>query len=124
MRLGDLIGSARAAVAAAGVDPAVHGFARLSGGMSHDVFAPIDDPSLVVKVFQPADRDGPEREWDALVALAGSGLSPEPVHFDAEDPAVVVMTRVSGAPLSADALGAEHARVIGSVHRLVHRAVP
>lgn len=92
--------------------------------MSHDVFAPLDDANLVVKVFQTADGDEPEHEWDALVALAGSGIAPEPVHFDGGEPAVVVMTRVPGSSLSAGALDAEHARVIGSVHRLVHRTVP
>ena len=81
MRVGELIDRVRAAVTAVGVNPAVHGVARLSGGMSHDVFAPVDDSSLVAKVFQSADRDGAEREWDALVALAGSGLAPDPVHF-------------------------------------------
>jgi hypothetical protein len=124
VRLGDLIGRARAAAAAAGVDPAAHGLARLSGGMSHDVFAPVDDPNLVLKVFRTADHDEPEREWDALVALAGSGLAPEPVHFDVGDPAIVVMTRVGGSPLPSGALGAGHAHVIGTVHRLVHRTVP
>jgi aminoglycoside phosphotransferase (APT) family kinase protein len=124
MRFGDLVGGARAAIAAPSSDPAVHGLARLSGGMSHDVFAPIDDANLVVKVFRTAAVDESEHEWDALVALAGSGIAPEPVHFDAGDPAVVVMTRVPGSSLLAGALDAEDARVIGSVHRLVHRTVP
>lgn len=124
MRVGDLIVRARAAVAEIGVDPASHGVARLSGGMSHDVFATVDDPNLVLKVFRTADHDEPEREWDDLVALAGSGLAPEPVHLDAGDPPIVVMMRVLASPLSAGALDAGHARVIGSVHRLVHRTVP
>ena len=92
--------------------------------MTHHVFAPLDDSNLVVKVFQITSRDEPEHEWDALVTLAGSGITPEPVHFDAGDPAIVVMTRVSGSPLPAGSLGAEHARQIGRVHRLVHRMVP
>ena len=124
MSFGDLVGRARAAVAAASADPAVHGLTRLAGGMTHHVFAPLDDPKLVVKVFQTTSRDQPDHEWDALVTLAGSGIAPEPVHFDAGDPAIVVMTRVSGSSLSAGAVGAGHAREIGRVHRLVHRMVP
>src|SRR5688500_13624333 len=123
MRMGDLIGNARAAVAKRDSDPAVHGLERLTGGMSHDVFAPVDDPNLVVKVFHAADRAKAEREWEGLVALAGSGVAPEPVHVDVEL-ATVVMTRVSGSPLVAAALGAKHARVIGRMHRAVHGAVP
>ena len=92
--------------------------------MTHHVFAPLDDSNLVVKVFQSTSTHEPEHEWDALVTLAGSGITPEPVHFDAGDPAIVVMTRVSGSPLPASSLGAEHARQIGRVHRLVHRMVP
>lgn len=117
----DLVRSARAAVAATDTDPAVHGLARLSGGMSHDVFTPVDDAGLVVKVFQPSAREAPDREWSALVALAGSGIAPEPVHFDASGRAVVVMTRVRGSVLSADALDGDHARMIGDIHRVVHR---
>jgi aminoglycoside phosphotransferase (APT) family kinase protein len=124
MPFDDLVTRARAAVASAGADPAQHGLALLTGGMTHHVFLPVEDPSLVVKVFQSTDRNGPEHEWDALVALAGSRIAPDPVHLDAGDPAIVVMTRVPGSSLSADALGAEHAGMIGSVHRLVHAIVP
>jgi aminoglycoside phosphotransferase (APT) family kinase protein len=124
MHLGDLVGRARLAVASAGADPATHGLTRLAGGMTHHVFAPIEDSHLVVKVFQTHEWDEPEHEWDALVALAGSGIAPEPVHFDAAEPAIVVMTRVPGSPLPADALGVHHARQIGQCHRLVHRTVP
>jgi hypothetical protein len=124
MRFGDLVSKARAAVSAAGGDPALHGLTRLAGGMTHHVFAPLDDTNLVVKVFQTTSRDEPEHEWDALVTLAGSGIAPEPVHYDAGDPAIVVMTRVSGQSLSAGAIGAEHAREIGRVHCLVHRINP
>jgi aminoglycoside phosphotransferase (APT) family kinase protein len=124
MQVIDLVGRARAAVNAGGVDLSAQGLERLSGGMSHAVFVPIDDSSLVVKVFKAADRQEPEREWEALVALAGSGIAPEPVHFDAGDPPVVVMTRMLGTSLSAGDLTAEHAGAIGSVHRRVHRAGP
>ena len=123
MPFGDLLGKARAAIAGS-ADPAQHGLTRMAGGMTHHVFAPLDDSNLVVKVFQTTSRDEPEHEWDALVTLAGSGIAPEPVHFDAGDPAVVVMTRVSGSSLPAGSIGAEHARQIGRVHRLVHRMVP
>ncbi len=92
--------------------------------MTHHVFAPLDDSNLVVKVFETSSREEPEHEWDALVTLAGSGIAPEPVHFEAGDPAIVVMTRVSGSSLPAGAIGAEHAREIGRAHRLVHRMVP
>ena len=124
MHFGDLLGRARAAVAAETADPALHGLARLAGGMTHHVFAPLDDSNLVVKVFHTTSRDEPKHEWDALVTLTGSGITPEPVHFDAGDPTIVVMTRVSGSSLPAGSLGAEHAREIGLVHRLVHRTVP
>jgi hypothetical protein len=124
MHFGDLLGRARAATAAGTADPALHGLARLAGGMTHHVFAPLDDSNLVVKVFHTTSRDEPKHEWDALVTLTGSGITPEPVHFDAGDPTIVVMTRVSGSSLPAGSLGAEHAREIGLVHRLVHRTVP
>src|SRR5262245_61369441 len=123
MALDDLVGRARAAVDASD-DPAVHGLTRLAGGMTHHVFAPLDDGQVVVKVFRATTRDEPKREWDALVALAGSGIAPEPVHFDAGDPAIVVMTHVTGSALSAGAIGADHAREIGRVHRVVHGTVP
>src|SRR6266508_3195941 len=94
------------------------------GGMTHDLFVPVDSPNLVVKVFQTARRNEPEQEWDALGTLAGSGVAPDPVHFDRSSPAVVVMTRVPGSSLQAGALRQEHAHTIGSVHRLVHATVP
>jgi hypothetical protein len=92
--------------------------------MTHQVFAPLDDSNLVFKVFQATKGDEPHREWDALVALAGSGIAPGPVHFDPSDPAVVVMTRMVGSSLPAGEHGVEHAREIGRVHRLVHRVAP
>ena len=121
MRMSDLVDRARAASNATGVSSPALGLERLWGGMSHAVFAPVDDPTLVVKVFTTVAREEPEREWEALVTLAGSGVAPEPVHFDAGDSAVVVMTRVVGSSLPAGDLGDEHAAVIGSVHRRVHR---
>jgi len=123
VRFGDLVGRARAAVAGS-ADLAQQGLTRMAGGMTHHVFAPLDDSNLVVKVFQTTSRDEPQREWDALVTLAGSGIAPQPVYFDAGDPAVVVMTRVSGSSLPAGSIGPGHARQIGRVHRLVHRMVP
>jgi hypothetical protein len=96
---------------------------RLCGGMTNDVFALLDDPDRVVKGFR-TPGDAAHREWDALVALGGSGIAPEPVHLAAGDPAVVVMTRVRGSSRPADSLGADHARAIGEAHRLVHRTVP
>lgn len=87
--------------------------------MTHSVFAPVEDPSLVVKVFQTR---GPQsgHEWEALLALSGSGIAPEPLHFGVGDPSVVVMTRAAGSFLPADVLRSDHAQAIGSVHRLVH----
>ena len=104
MRFDRLLSSARAAVESAEADPAEYGLSRLSGGMTHDLFVPVDSPNLVVKVFQTAGRNEPEREWDALETLAGSGIAPDPVHFDRSSPAVVVMTRASGSSLPAGAL--------------------
>ncbi|HUP87319.1 MAG TPA: aminoglycoside phosphotransferase family protein [Acidimicrobiales bacterium] len=120
MSLTDLVDRARAAVHAGDVDPSARGLEPLTGGMSHAVFAPIDDPSLVVKVFKTCHRQEPEREWEGLVALAGSGLAPEPIHLDVGDSTVVVMTRMIGASLSAGELHAAHAAAIGTVHRRVH----
>jgi aminoglycoside phosphotransferase (APT) family kinase protein len=54
------------------------------------------------------------------VTLAGSGIAPAPVHFNRGRRPVVVMERVSGSSLAADALEARHATAIGSAHRLVH----
>src|SRR5688500_5200325 len=116
----DLVERPRQAINESSISPSSLGLEPLSGGMSHAVFAPIDDSKLVVKVFTPTDRQKAEREWEALVALAGSGVAPEPVHFDATDSAVVVMTRAVGSSLLASELGEDHARVIGSVHRRVH----
>ena len=124
MRFDRLLSSARAAVESADADPAEYGLSRLSGGMTHELFVPVDSPNLVVKVFQSARRNEPEQEWDALRTLAGSGVAPVPVHFDRSSPAVVVMTRVPGSALQAGALEQKHAHSIGSVHRLVHATVP
>ena len=124
MRFDRLLSSARAAVESAGADPAEYGLSRVSGGMTHDLFVPVDSPNLVVKVFQSAGRDEPELEWDALRTFAGSGIAPDPVHFDRSSPAVIVMTRVHGSALQAGALEQEHAHAIGSVHRVVHATVP
>lgn len=118
---GDLVDRARRAV---GDDPGPFGLERLSGGMSHAVFGPVDDATLVVKVFASSTRQEPEREWEALVAFGGSGVAPEAVHSDFGDPAVVVMTKVAGTSLPASSLGAEHARAIGEAHRRVHGAGP
>lgn len=101
------------------------GLERLAGGMSHAVFAPIEDPALVVKVFARDLYEEPAREWEALVALAGSGLAPEPVHYGAGSAAtVVVMTRVTGVSLSAGELGERHAVLLGGAHRRVHAMSP
>lgn len=116
----DVVRRAREAVAGPTVDPARFGLERLSGGMTHDVFAIDDEPSLVVKVFGAFNRTEPEREWGALVSLAGSGIAPRPVHLDRGERPVVVMERVGGLSLAADALDAAHAAAIGSSHRLVH----
>lgn len=122
MSVRDLVARARAALD--GSDQSGLGVDRLSGGMSHAVFVPAEDPALVVKVFTTNLRDEPSREWEALVALAGTGLAPEPVHFDDGDRAVVVMTRVAGSSLPASALDGSHAAVLGNAHRRVHRTEP
>lgn len=116
----DLVDRARAAVDAGDLDGRGFGFERLSGGMTHAVLAPIDAPEFVVKVFTSRNREEPSREWEALVALAGSGLAPEPVHVELGEPATVVMTRVVGSLLPAPHLGDRHAAMLGSAHRLVH----
>jgi aminoglycoside phosphotransferase (APT) family kinase protein len=121
VRVHDVVRRAREAVTAPTVDPARFGLERLSGGMTHDVFATEDEPSLVVKVFSEFNRSEPEREWRALVSLAGSGIAPGPVRFDPGERPVVVMERVGGSSLAADAFDATHAAAIGGSHRLVHR---
>lgn len=120
----DLVDRARAAVFADDVRLPRLGLQRMSGGMSHAVFTPVDDSGLVVKVFTSALREEPEREWEALVALADSGIAPQPVHFDDREAAVVVMTRVVGSALPAAALREKHALALGNAHRRVHRMSP
>ena len=121
----ELIRAARR-VAAEDVDPHAEGLDRLTGGMSQDVFSPIDDPSVVAKVFDAAGVEAAEREWAALVAIAdaGGGLAPTPLRLAREggNP-VVVMTRVAGAPLPGHALHVGHAEAIGAAHRRVHGVV-
>lgn len=128
MAFHDLIGRARAATVTvgAGGDPTVHGLASLAGGMTHAVFAPVDDEGVVVKVFDATARgaSSAKREWDALGALRGSGVAAEPLHFEAGAVPIVVMTRVGGAARPAVALDVGHAGVLGNAHRLVHDHVP
>ena len=115
----DLIRRARLAVAGKGaVD-----LTRLSGGMSHDLFVTDDRAGVVVKVFRTSADHEPEREWDALQALAGSGLAPEPIHFDRSGAPVIVMTFVPGAPKAGRELRLDDAHRIGAAHRAVHRTV-
>jgi len=57
---------------------------------------------IVTKRFVHADRDGPAREWRALVLLAehAPGLAPEPILADlAANPAVIEMSLLEGKPL-------------------------
>lgn len=122
MSLDDLVGRARAAAADTTRDPGQQGLLRLSGGMTHQVFAPEDDSSLVVKVFTGPGRRAADNEWDALTALAGSGVAPGPVRFDRDPRPVVVMEHVHGSSLAGGALGPGHASAIGHAHRLVQAA--
>jgi aminoglycoside phosphotransferase (APT) family kinase protein len=124
VRVADAVERARAATATDDASASGLGLERLQGGMSHAVFSPMEDPALVVKVFRTSVRQEPEREWEALVALAGSGVAPEPVHFDAGDPAVVVMTRVRGSSRPADELSETDAAILGRAHRQVHGRGP
>jgi hypothetical protein len=124
MRIMDLVGHARTVAAERSTEPEAHGLMRLSGGMNHDVFAPIDDSVLVAKAFRAGESGAAEREWGALVGLAGTGIAPDPILYNPGDPSIVVMSRVSGSSLSGGALGAEHAWRIGAAHRLVHQVVP
>src|SRR5687768_1672669 len=128
MPFDDLIRVARLAVQLGG-DPAELGLHRLAGGMSHDVFSPVDDPSVVAKVFSQATAaDAAAREWTALVALAGAraGLAPGPLEFDGGtdggDP-VVVMAKVAGEAVTGDELRMQHVEAIGAAHRSVHGVV-
>ena len=121
---GELVHRARSAVGLGDVDQTALGLIRLSGGMNHGVFASTDASALVVKVFATGAGDEPAREWEALEALAGSGLAPTPVQFEPSEPAVVVMTRISGRSLPASALDETHAAAIGSAHRRIHQAEP
>jgi hypothetical protein len=88
--------------------------------MTHDVFVPEDHPGLVVKVFAGSKGREPDNEWNALTALATTGLAPTPVHFDRGRCPVVVMEHAEGTSLTAGSLGSEHAAAIGRAHRLVH----
>ena len=119
----ELVHRARFAVGVGDADRTA-GLIRLSGGMSHAVFAPTDKPALVVKVFTTGAGDEATREWEGLEALAGTGLAPTPVQFEPSDPAVVVMTLVTGRALPARALDESHAAAIGRAHRRIHQAEP
>ena len=119
----DLVRAVRRVVGSPGCDPATHGLVRLEGGMSHDVFAPVDDAAVVAKAFTPETSDAASREWAALVALAGRGLAPEPVHLDRAGDPVVVMSRLAGVSLPVEALGTEHAERLAAAHRTVHGLV-
>jgi thiamine kinase-like enzyme len=119
MHLGELVDRGRRA--ASGGDHAALGLEPLAGGMSHHVFAPLDEPALVVKVFGPTAREKADREWEALVGLHGEGIAPEPVHLDPGDEPVVVMTRVAGTSRTATELAEQHAEILGRVHRRVHQ---
>ena len=83
-----------------------------------------EDATAVVKVFRAIDHDAPEQEWRALVALAGFGIAPDPIHFDPGERPIVVMSRVLGSSLPSRALRVEHAERIAVAHRIVHTAVP
>ena len=120
----EIVRRARGAVEATGGDSDELGLARLAGGMSHDVFAPLDRPDLVVKVFQAAAQREANQEGEGLTLLATTGLAPAPVHRDLDGRPVVVMSRVAGTPLPAAALTEQHAAAIGAAHRRVHLATP
>jgi ABC-type glutathione transport system ATPase component len=94
----ELVDRARAAVTAG--DASSQGLTRLTGGISHDVFSPVEDGSVVVKVFRTVDRDEQHREWAALLSLTNSGVAPQPVHFDELRPAAVVRLRLVSGELS------------------------
>jgi aminoglycoside phosphotransferase (APT) family kinase protein len=91
--------------------------ARLSGGMSHDVFAA--DGLVVVKVFRSFARDEHLREWEALHTLRGTGRAPEPIHCDDDEQApAVVMSRIEGEAIPATALTPTHVERIAELHRV------
>ena len=107
----DVIGAARAAQ-----------LERLTGGLHHDVFA-MDD--VVVKVFRSWARDEPRREWEALCALADSGLAAMPIAFDPVEPPVVVMSMLPGRSLaSVELLTSERVAVLGAAYRRLHEVRP
>lgn len=122
VRVADLVLRARTAASSVQPDLEKFGLIRLSGGMTHDVYVPIDEPSIVVKVFGASDAGPAECEWDALTVLGGTGLAPRPIRYEAGELPSVVMERVPGSLLAADALDAGHAAAIGEAHRLVHDA--
>ena len=95
---------------------------RLSGGLHHDVFVAGD---VVVKVFRASARDEPLREWEALAALAGTGLAATPMAFDPSPPEVVVMSLLPGRALSSVAeLTSARVEVLGAGHRRLHGLRP
>jgi hypothetical protein len=119
-QIDDLVRRARAATSSPVGDPERFGLVRLDGGMTHDVFVPEADASVVLKVFRGGEDGTQSRnEWDALVALAGSGIAPRPVHFAHGDRPVVVMERALGSSVRDSAMAAGHASALGGAHRRV-----
>src|SRR5437773_813891 len=87
----------------------------------HHVFrATAGSDDAVVKVFKSADRDEPRREWEALTALAHTGVAPVPLVLveDASAP-VVVMTELSGRSLPFGDLDPSQLEQLGRVRAAI-----
>src|SRR4051812_6339622 len=96
----------------------------LKGGLLHDVFkADAGLSSVAVKVYRSWERGEPDREWQALCALADLELGPKPLSFSAAaggEPPVVVMGWVPGHSRGAVDINSEHLAAIVNAHRAVH----
>jgi hypothetical protein len=65
----ELVAQVRRALEVGRSNPAAYGLIRLPGGMNHDVFAPIEAPELVVKVFGPVEYGAAELSSGDLARL-------------------------------------------------------
>jgi Phosphotransferase enzyme family len=100
--------------------------APLTGPWSNRLFtAVVDERPVIVKLYADASRDEPQREWEALNALAPSGAAAEPLHLAADHvaPAIVIGV-VDGEARPFGGLDERELEQLEAVHRLVHATEP
>lgn len=96
------------------------GLVRLSGGFNNEVFA-IGD--TCVKLYRVDERRRWEREWRALrfVAERDGDLAPRPLWYEPQgSPPAVVMSMLSGEPLSERPIGPRELSALGDMVLATH----